>query len=58
MAGNYILEKLNEKGNVVELEGIPGTTAARDRGEGFNKAINGKLTVVAKQAADFDRTKG
>lgn len=58
MAGNYIVEKLNGAGKVVELEGIPGTTAARDRGEGFNKAINGKLTTVAKQAADFDRTRG
>lgn len=58
MAGNFIVEKLDGKGKVVELEGIPGTTAARDRGTGFNKAVNGKLEVVAKQAADFDRTKG
>lgn len=58
MAGNFIVEKLGEKGKVVELEGIPGTTAARDRGTGFNKAAAGKLEVVAKQAADFDRTKG
>ena len=58
MAGNFIVEKLGGKGKVVELEGIPGTTAARDRGTGFNKAVNGKLEVVAKQAADFDRTKG
>ncbi|MGL4947227.1 MAG: ribose ABC transporter substrate-binding protein RbsB [Cetobacterium sp.] len=59
LAGNFILEKLDGKSNkVVELEGIPGTTAARDRGDGFNKAINGKLNIVSKQAADFDRTKG
>lgn len=58
VAGNYIVEKLGGKGKVVELEGIPGTTAARDRGEWFNKAIAGKLEVVAKQSADFDRTKG
>lgn len=58
VAGNYIVEKLGGKGKIVELEGIPGTTAARDRGEGFNKAIAGKLDVVAKQSADFDRTKG
>lgn len=58
MAGNFIVEKLGGKGKVVELEGIPGTTAARDRGTGFNKAAVGKLEVVAKQAADFDRTKG
>lgn len=58
MAGNYIIEKLGGKGKVVELEGIPGTTAARDRGEGFNKSAKGKLDIVAKQPADFDRTKG
>lgn len=58
MAGNFIVEKLGGKGKAVELEGIPGTTAARDRGTGFNKAAAGKLEVVAKQAADFDRTKG
>lgn len=58
MAGEYVLEQLKGMGKVVELEGIPGTTAARDRGEGFNSAITGKLNVVAKQAADFDRTKG
>lgn len=58
IAGKYILDLLGGKGKVVELEGIPGTTAARDRGTGFNKAIAGKLEVVAKQTADFDRTKG
>lgn len=59
LAGNFIIEKLNGKNNkVVELEGIPGTTAARDRGKGFNKVAQNKLDIVARQAADFDRTKG
>jgi len=59
MAGEYILKQLGMKGNVVELEGIPGTSAARDRGKGFNEAIKGTaVKVVARQAADFDRTKG
>lgn len=58
MAGKYIVEKLNGAGKVVELEGISRTTAARDRGAGFNKAVEGKLEVVARQAADFDRTRG
>ena len=58
MAGAFIVEKLGGKGKVVELEGIPGTTAARDRGQGFNEAIKDKLEVVARQTADFDRTKG
>jgi ribose transport system substrate-binding protein len=59
MAGEYIIEKLGEKGKVVELEGIAGTSAARDRGQGFNDAIKASsIEVVAKQTADFDRTKG
>lgn len=59
MAGEYILEKLGSKGKVVELEGIPGSSAAKDRGQGFNDSIKGsEVQVVAKQAADFDRTKG
>jgi ribose transport system substrate-binding protein len=58
MAGEFIVEKIGKDGKVVELQGIPGTTAARDRGQGFNEAVANKITVVAQQAADFDRTKG
>lgn len=59
MAGNFIKEKIGSKGKVVELEGLPGTSAARDRGKGFNQALKGSgIKVVARQAADFDRTKG
>ena len=59
MAGEYIVEKLGGKGKMVELEGIPGASATRDRGQGFNDAIKtSEIEVVAKQAADFDRTKG
>lgn len=59
MAGNFISEKLGGSGKVVELEGIAGTSAARERGKGFNDAI-GKtdIEVVGRQVADFDRTKG
>lgn len=59
MAGDFIIEKLEGKGKVVELEGIPGASAAIERGEGFNKAIaDSKLEVVAKQTANFDRAEG
>ena len=59
MAGEYISELLNGSGKVVELEGIAGTSAARDRGQGFNDAISKTdIEVVARQVADFDRTKG
>ena len=59
MAAKFLIEKLNGKGNVVELEGVAGSSAARDRGQGFNDGIKGSdFNVVAKQSADFDRTKG
>lgn len=59
MAGEYVIEQLGGKGKVVELEGIAGTSAARDRGQGFNDAIGASdIEVVSKQTADFDRTKG
>ncbi|HAT56107.1 MAG TPA: ribose ABC transporter substrate-binding protein RbsB [Veillonellaceae bacterium] len=58
MAADFIVKKLGEKANVAELEGLPGASATRERGEGFHKIADQKLTVVAKQAADFDRSKG
>lgn len=59
MAGEFIVEQLGGKGKVVELEGIAGTSAARDRGQGFNEAIDtSDIEVVARQVADFDRAKG
>ncbi len=59
MAGQFIVEALGGSGKVVELEGIAGTSAARDRGAGFNAAIEGTdIEVVARQVADFDRTMG
>lgn len=58
MAAEFIVKKLGEKVKVAELEGIPGASASRERGEGFHKVADQKLTVVAKQSADFDRSKG
>lgn len=60
MAAEFILEKLNGKGNLVELQGIPGASATRDRGQGFHNIVDNKdgVKVVASQAADFDRQKG
>lgn len=59
MAGEFIIEKLAGEGNIVELEGIAGTNAARERGEGFNEVIAGtNLEVVSRQTADFDRVRG
>lgn len=60
MAGEYILEQLGGKGKLVELQGIPGASATRDRGEGFHLAVDNKdgVEVVSSQSAEFDRQKG
>ncbi|GAJ76257.1 LOW QUALITY PROTEIN: ribose ABC transport system, periplasmic ribose-binding protein RbsB [Vibrio sp. JCM 18905] len=59
MAGHYIMEKVGEKAKVIQLEGIAGTSAARERGEGFMNAVKGSdMDLLASQPADFDRTKG
>lgn len=59
MAGDFIAQKLGAGAKVIQLEGIAGTSAARERGEGFKQAIDAhKFNVLASQPADFDRTKG
>ncbi|HCD1074371.1 TPA: ribose ABC transporter substrate-binding protein RbsB [Proteus mirabilis] len=59
MAGDYIAEKVGNDAKVIQLEGISGTSASRERGEGFKQAVNAhKLNILASQPADFDRTKG
>ncbi|WP_101774663.1 ribose ABC transporter substrate-binding protein RbsB [Pasteurella oralis] len=59
MAGDFIAQKLGAGTKVIQLEGIAGTSAARERGEGFKQAIEAhKFDVLASQPADFDRTKG
>jgi len=59
MAGDYIAEKLGNGAKVIELQGIAGASAARERGEGFKQAVAAhKFNVLASQPADFDRTKG
>lgn len=58
MAAQYILDQLGDKAKVAELEGVPGASATRERGEGFHSLADTKLDVVEKQSADFDRTKG
>ncbi len=59
MAGDFIASKLGKNIDVIQLEGIAGTSAARDRGEGFAQAVKANgFKVLASQPADFDRTKG
>jgi ribose transport system substrate-binding protein len=61
MAGEFLCDALGGSGNVVELEGIPGTSAARDRGQGFNDYMSSEcpdVEIVARQTANFNRAEG
>jgi ribose transport system substrate-binding protein len=60
MAGNYLAETLNEAGNVVELRGIEGTSAAQDRGAGFNEAMADypNMTIIVSETANFSLEEG
>lgn len=58
LATQYIIDTLGEGVKVAELQGIPGASAAIDRGTGFHNIADDKLEVVASQTANFDRTEG
>ncbi|GAA0904995.1 ribose ABC transporter substrate-binding protein RbsB [Rothia nasimurium] len=59
MAADFLARQLNGKGNVIELQGVAGTSAARERGKGFDDAIAVTgLKIVAQQPANFDRAQG
>lgn len=59
MAGDFIAKKVGTDAKVIQLEGIAGTSAARERGEGFQQSLaQNKFKLLASQPADFDRTKG
>ena len=59
MAGQYITDTVGANAKVIQLEGIAGTSAARERGQGFMQAVaKNKMDLLGSQPADFDRTKG
>ncbi|MBS1705280.1 MAG: ABC transporter substrate-binding protein [Armatimonadetes bacterium] len=60
MAGDWLAKKLNNKGNIAELTGTPGSAPANDRAKGFRQALEGKadLKIVFTQTGDFTRAKG
>ncbi|HEX7815827.1 ribose ABC transporter substrate-binding protein RbsB [Dyella sp.] len=59
MAAKFLAQQLNGKGKVIELQGVPGTSAARDRGKGFDdEAQKDGLNIIASQPANFDRAQG
>ena len=58
MAAEHLVSIVGEGAAVAELEGVPGSSAARERGEGFNNIAADSLDVVAKQTANFNRSEG
>ncbi|ABV85845.1 ribose ABC transporter substrate-binding protein RbsB [Shewanella pealeana] len=59
LAGEFIAQQLGKNAKVIQLEGIAGTSAARERGEGFSNAVTANnFELLSSQPADFDRSKG
>jgi ribose transport system substrate-binding protein len=56
-AGKFIIEKLNGKGNVIEIEGTVGASATIGRHDGFRDALTmaPSIRVVADQFCDYLR---
>jgi galactofuranose transport system substrate-binding protein len=60
MAGEWLAKKLNNQGNIVELQGTAGSAPANDRRKGFAEAIQKSpgLKIIKSQSGDFTRAKG
>ncbi|MCP4693117.1 MAG: D-ribose ABC transporter substrate-binding protein [Desulfobacterales bacterium] len=61
LQARFLAYALNGKGAVVELEGIPGASAAIDRKAGFEEElakVAPGIKIIASQEAGFDQAKG
>lgn len=56
-AADALAQEIGEEGEVLVLQGIPGSSASRDRGQGFEEGLEAypDVSVAAKQTANFDR---
>lgn len=59
-AAEALAEAIGDSGDVLVLQGVPGSSSSRDRGQGFTEGIEqfSDITVVAQQTANFDRAEG
>jgi ribose transport system substrate-binding protein len=59
-AGKFVAELLKGKGNVVEIKGLPGSTPAIDRSEGFRSELKNypDIKIIHDPVADWLRDKG
>ena len=60
LAGRWLVEKVNGKGKIVEMQGTPGSAPAIDRQNGFMEVIKASpdMVVIDTQSGDFRRSKG
>ena len=60
LAGSYIAEKLQQKGEVAILEGIPGHETGDERLRGFHQEIDQypAIRIVSSQTANWERDQG
>jgi ribose transport system substrate-binding protein len=56
-AAEAVAEAVDGSGQVIHLQGVPGTSSSMSRGQGFEHAIgyHDELDVVARQPAYYDR---
>ncbi|GCE30748.1 sugar ABC transporter substrate-binding protein [Dictyobacter alpinus] len=60
-AADWLIAKTGGKGNVIELEGSTGASAATNRKKGFDEQLAAKapgLKIIASQDGDFNRETG
>ncbi|ETY72700.1 D-ribose transporter subunit RbsB [Lactiplantibacillus fabifermentans T30PCM01] len=57
MAAQYLTKLVGKNAKIAEITGIPGASATRERGKGFDTEAKGNLKIVTKQTAGFDRAK-
>ena len=57
--GKYFVEKLNKRGDYVEILGMVGDNNTWSRSKGFHSVVDHypELKMVSQQSADFDRNK-
>uniref|UniRef100_UPI0035A05AC4 substrate-binding domain-containing protein n=1 Tax=Jeotgalibaca porci TaxID=1868793 RepID=UPI0035A05AC4 len=58
MAAEYIKQISGENVETVQLEGVPGASASRERGKGFMNIAEESLNVIDSQTANFNRAEG
>jgi len=59
-AAKALSEAIHGEGEILVLQGKTGSSASRERGQGFDEGLKDRpnIKVVAKQTAEFERVKG